>query len=234
VVPEVVRFFLSGVCHQIPDHSLAIGGQALPLCARCTGAFLGIVGGLVALWASGQGRLSGMPRGWVRLPLVCAALAWALDGSNSFAGLILGRAPLYPPSNALRLVTGIGLGLALSTLLYPIVQYAVAPGARDEPVLGQPRHAAAVLAAGLGLAALLLGWPPEWHPVWAAPLAGALVAVATFSVLTLVNSVAVILVLKKEGAAKEWRAIVPYAMVGLTASLTETGLLALIRRLIEG
>ena len=51
MVPEVVRFFLSGVCHQIPDHSLAIGGQALPLCARCTGAFLGIVGGLFVLEA---------------------------------------------------------------------------------------------------------------------------------------------------------------------------------------
>src|SRR5262245_40935798 len=30
-----------GVCHQLLSHSLIIGGHPLPVCARCTGIYLG-------------------------------------------------------------------------------------------------------------------------------------------------------------------------------------------------
>ena len=31
-----------GICHQIPERSLQLLGRPLPLCARCTGTFLGV------------------------------------------------------------------------------------------------------------------------------------------------------------------------------------------------
>nr|QGT51171.1 hypothetical protein Firmicute1046_2470 [uncultured Firmicutes bacterium] len=37
---------LSG-CHQLPERSLFICGYQLPVCARCTGAFLGYICGLI-------------------------------------------------------------------------------------------------------------------------------------------------------------------------------------------
>ena len=78
-----------------------VGGQALPLCARCTGTFLGVPVGLLALWASGQGRRSGMPRGRVWIALVLPVVAWMLDGANAFVGDLLGRVWLYTPHNVL-------------------------------------------------------------------------------------------------------------------------------------
>jgi hypothetical protein len=34
------------ICHQIPERSFFMDGQQLPLCARCTGTFLGAMLGL--------------------------------------------------------------------------------------------------------------------------------------------------------------------------------------------
>ncbi|MCD6518573.1 MAG: DUF2085 domain-containing protein [Anaerolineae bacterium] len=38
-----IHFLLSGICHQLPSHSLYLQGHPLPLCARCTGTYLGLV-----------------------------------------------------------------------------------------------------------------------------------------------------------------------------------------------
>jgi uncharacterized membrane protein len=228
---DIVRFLLSGVCHQIPEHSLMIGGQPLPLCARCTGTFLGVPVGLLALWSAGQGRRSGMPRGGVWLALAFPVVAWALDGVNSLINQITGRAWLYEPNNVLRLVTGMGLGLVLSALLYPVIHYAVGQQARDEPVLSRLRHVAALPLAGSALVMVLLAGPQAPHPLWASVVATA-TAAATVGVFVLVNGVMIILVLKKEGTARTWVKLAPYAAAGLTAALVEMGALALLRRLI--
>jgi uncharacterized membrane protein len=229
VILDVVWFLLSGVCHQFPAHSLVIGGQTLPLCARCTGTFLGVPAGLVALWVAGQGRRSGMPRGPIWLALALPVAAWALDGVNSFASEVIGRAWLYAPSNALRLVTGMGLGLVLSALLYPTIHYAMGWEACDEPVLSRPRLVAALPLAGCTLVAALLAAPGAAYTLWAIVLAAAAVGV-----LALVNGIMIILVLNKEGTAKTWGSAVPYAAAGLTAALAEMGVLALVRHAILG
>ncbi len=218
VVVDVVRFLLSGVCHQIPEHALVMGGQALPLCARCTGTFLGVLAGLLALWAAGQGRRSGMPGGHVRLVLALPVIAWALDGANAFVGDLLGRPWMYAPNNVLRLITGTGFGLVRSTLLYPTVHYAAgtaaaARAADDEPVLARPRYVA----------------PPAPYAVWAVALGA-----ATVGVLALVNAVFIVLALNREGTAGTWGGAVAYAVAGLGAALAEMGALALVRRLILG
>src|SRR5688572_19568285 len=70
------------VCHQIHTHSFTIGGHQLPLCARCTGMYLGALVTLVLL--------SRLRRKAVRLPArgVLPALGlffgvMMLDGINS-------------------------------------------------------------------------------------------------------------------------------------------------------
>ena len=37
------------VCHRIPARSFAFAGRPLPLCARCSGTYLGAVAGLIVL-----------------------------------------------------------------------------------------------------------------------------------------------------------------------------------------
>src|SRR6478609_4249234 len=45
LVPGTLKYKLDflgfGVCHQIASHTLFLGGHQLPLCARCSGIYLG-------------------------------------------------------------------------------------------------------------------------------------------------------------------------------------------------
>ncbi|HHX44073.1 MAG TPA: DUF2085 domain-containing protein [Chloroflexi bacterium] len=226
---DIARWLLSGVCHQLPEHALVVGGQALPLCARCTGTFLGVPVGLLALWASGQGRRSGMPRGRVWIALVLPVVAWMLDGANAFVGDLLGRVWLYTPHNVLRLVTGTGFGLVLAVLLYPTIHYALAPEAGDEPVLARPRDGLVLPLAGALQVATLQVATIAPYGVWAIALAA-----ATTGVLTVVNALLIILALNREGTAQRWSSVALYGVAGLGAALAETGTLALVRRLVVG
>jgi hypothetical protein len=49
-------------CHQLPRRSLAVGGRPMPLCARCTGMWLGILAGAAAgaLWSLRRRYLVGL------------------------------------------------------------------------------------------------------------------------------------------------------------------------------
>ena len=38
---RAVGLFLSGVCHQLPEHTLTTAAGQMPLCARCTGTYWG-------------------------------------------------------------------------------------------------------------------------------------------------------------------------------------------------
>ncbi len=112
------------VCHRIDLRSFHLGLRQLPLCARCTGQYVGAVVGLLfqAVFAR---RRSGFPSRWVLVLLGLFGLAYAIDGLNSYlsAPLLLQLLPglprLYEPSNLLRLLTGSGVGLAIAVILYP-------------------------------------------------------------------------------------------------------------------
>ena len=105
------------VCHQIEARSFHFFGYTFPLCARCSGTFLGAMLGLgyqVAL-----GRKGKMPRPIVLVLFGVMALSWVLDGVNSFLMLLPGGHAVYATQNWTRLVTGTGMGLAISVVLRP-------------------------------------------------------------------------------------------------------------------
>jgi uncharacterized membrane protein len=107
------------VCHLAPQRSYAIGPRPFPLCARCSGMFLGALVGMVYLFR--LGRYGGLPPLRSAIVFFFFALAWAVDGANSFARLLPGLPTLYPSQNWLRLITGTGMGLGLAAILVPIV-----------------------------------------------------------------------------------------------------------------
>lgn len=226
---RIIEFFLSGVCHQLPEHSLHLAGRPLPLCARCTGTFLGVGVGMLVLWALGHGRRSLLPP-WRAVPVLAVPVAvWAVDGVNSFVEWVIGRGPLYPPHNALRLATGLGLGLAIAAVLYPTFHYAMwrtSPGRTPaDRVLARPAEFAWMVGAGAAVGAGILAWGGAPYALVAALAAGA-VAVT----LTIVNGSLVALVVRAEGAATTWPGVLPYLGAGLALGLVETGALALVRR----
>ncbi len=114
------------VCHRISERSFHIGDYQLPLCARCSGMYLGAMLGL-SFQAIISKRRSGMPPWRVIIPLAFLVLVFGLDGSNSYLYLIKQTYPgafanipnLYIPNNILRLLTGSGMGLAISAAMFP-------------------------------------------------------------------------------------------------------------------
>jgi uncharacterized membrane protein len=107
------------VCHRIADHSFFVAGRQLPLCARCSGTYLGALIGLIVLGVRGRGRARSLPGPRYLLVLGVFFLAWGFDGVNSYLTLFPGLPYLYQPHNLLRLITGTLEGLAIAALLLP-------------------------------------------------------------------------------------------------------------------
>lgn len=113
---QKVHVALHGLCAQRPSHSYWVGDARLPFDARMMGIYGGFAAGAIVLAASGGYRRSrAVPRGWAAtLALLVGAMA--VDGFNS---LLLDMAAWHPygPSNALRVATGAGAGVALAIAL---------------------------------------------------------------------------------------------------------------------
>jgi uncharacterized membrane protein len=117
------------VCHQIESHTFVICGRPLPLCARCTGTFIGaLVGFFGQAVVLRRGRAVNFPSPLVIGILVVFMALWAADGLNSLlatdrlnAALValLHVRNLYEPQQWLRLTTGALNGLTMSALVYP-------------------------------------------------------------------------------------------------------------------
>jgi uncharacterized membrane protein len=98
----------SVVCHQLADRSFFIDGRQLPVCARCTGLYLGGVAGLAGwvAWkiARGWRPLGPSPRIAVRLMIV-AAVPTALSLAAGITGL-------WDGSNMTRAMLALPLGIS--------------------------------------------------------------------------------------------------------------------------
>jgi uncharacterized membrane protein len=106
----------SSVCHQIPSHSFKVGEDFFPLCSRCTGMHLGNFIGLVILFT--KGKKTSIPSRGIILILILFATLWAADGIKSFLYDLNHVAFLYTPNNSIRLLTGLGMGLSMSSTLF--------------------------------------------------------------------------------------------------------------------
>ncbi|NLE75278.1 MAG: DUF2085 domain-containing protein [Chloroflexi bacterium] len=220
--PAVLRAALHAVgyavCHQIADHSFFVGGWQLPLCARCTGTFLGATLSLALLWWRGRLRAGNLPPAHVLAALTLFIFAWAFDGLNSYLSSILGIFTLYPPHNLLRLVTGLGNGIALTHLAMPVFALTVwAQPAADRSLRGAPELAVTLAVAAA--AGCLVAWAPRalFGPL---ALGSALGAVA---LLTVVNTVIVVVVAGREAKAAAWRDLLLPLAAGLLLTAAEIG-----------
>ena len=130
------------VCHRIDARSFHIDDRQLPLCARCTGEFYA-AGVALIFQVFVSGKRSKLPSRGIIAVLVLFFLAFGIDGSNSYLYLLkqtsqgaLDKIPnLYIPNNILRLFTGSGMGIALATVLYPIINQTLWRDLDDRPAL---------------------------------------------------------------------------------------------------
>jgi uncharacterized membrane protein len=93
----------SVVCHQIPERSFHLAGAQLPVCARCTGLYLGAALGL-ALWATSGWRSR------ARWSNRTALTALAVSGAPTAFTVATAWLGIADPPNAWRAILAAPLG----------------------------------------------------------------------------------------------------------------------------
>jgi uncharacterized membrane protein len=211
------------ICHRIPERSFTLNGRQLPLCARCTGTFLGAILGLTAMLLLGRRRASRLPPVPVLAVLVLFVGLWGFDGLNSYLTFFPGAPHLYEPQNWLRLTTGTLNGLALITFVVPIANFTLWRKPAPEQVfknLGElllllPFVALLILAIQAEIGFLLY------------PLA-LLSSLGVVIMLALINSMIAVIVLGREGYAQTWmQALAPLTVGTAMAILQMTAMVVL-------
>lgn len=220
---DILRLLGAGVCGQIPSHSFIIGGRQLPLCARCTGTYLGALLGFLGLAMLRKRRASSLPPGEVLALLVNLIVLWAIDGLNSFLTLLPNAPHLYEPHNLLRLSTGTLNGLALSIIIYPLFNSILWKEADNERVIRRFRELTYLLIP----AALLIGIVQTQAGFLLYPVA-TLSILGVLLMLTLINTMIILIVTRREGRAASWREAFLSLVLGLLACLLELGALGLL------
>lgn len=99
------------VCHQRPERSFLLGSVPLPVCARCTGMYLGAaMAALVTVVGARIGGRSDIERRTSRLVLAVAAAPALLT-------LVYEWASGHTPSNELRASSGVLVGFGVAWVL---------------------------------------------------------------------------------------------------------------------
>ena len=208
------------VCHRIDARSFHLGERQLPLCARCSGTYLGVVAAVGGLLVLGRGKSGAFPA-WPYLSLFgLFGLLWAVDGVNSYLHLFPGAPGLYEPSNVLRLITGSLMGLSLGVLVYTGFNQAVWRDWRQEASIRRPLDMLWLLTAA-GLMVILVLWE---NVVVLYPLA-VISAASVVGLLTAVYSVIAVMVLRRENQASGWRDVRVPLLIGLTMAVLQIALI---------
>lgn len=228
---DILSLLGAGVCGQIPSHSFIIGGRLLPLCARCTGTYLGALLGLLGLAVMRKRRASGLPPSQVLASLAGFIVLWGIDGLNSFLTIFPNAPHLYEPRNLLRFISGVLQGLALSIIVYPLLNFLLWKEANTERVIRNWRELGYLL-----IPAALIIWIVQaqasflLYPVAVLSILGAL------AMLTLVNTMIVLIVTRREASsssietsqAESWRDALGPLLLGLLAAFLELSALGLL------
>jgi uncharacterized membrane protein len=220
---DILTLLGAGVCGQIPGHSFIIGGRQLPLCARCTGTYLGALLGFWGLAALRRWRASGLPPGEVLALLVSFIVLWGIDGLNSFLSLLPNAPYLYEPHNLWRLITGILQGLALSIVVYPLFNFLLWKEADTRRVIRNWRELGYLLTS-----AALVIWIVQTQASFLLYPLATLSMLGVLAMLTLVNTMIVLIVTRRESKAESWRDALLPLLLGLLATFLELSALGLL------
>ncbi|MCZ7672862.1 MAG: DUF2085 domain-containing protein [Chloroflexi bacterium] len=140
--------------------SFTIAGRQFPLCARCTGMYLGVFMVFGLLWLNGRLRRGGLPTFPILLLLVGFVALMGIDGVNSYLHFFPNAPHLYPPRNWLRLLTGMGTGLMMGLIMTPALMQTLWRNVDYTPVITSFRELGGMILVALLLIGLLLSNQP--------------------------------------------------------------------------
>lgn len=205
-----------GICHQIPERTFFLNGRPLPLCARCSGTYLGAVLGFLGLVVAGRRRVAELPRLGIIVVLGAFVAIMGIDGVNSYLSFFPTAPHLYAPNNVLRVSTGLLNGLALSLIVYPVFNYTLWRRVERRESIRRVWELLpffvpmALIVWGLESGAGVLLYP------FAIVSTGGVLAL-----LSMVNTMIVLILLQHESAADNWRQALPPLIMGMALSVLE-------------
>lgn len=207
------------VCHRIDERSFHIGDRQLPLCARCTGTYLGALVGIGALAV--LGRRAGNPPARRLLVILLGFIAvMGFDGINSYLTLFPGAPHLYEPQNWLRLVTGTFNGMAMAALVFPVLNQTLWKNWENRPALSGFRDLGVLVVLGV----IVIGLVLTENPVILYPLA-LLSALGVVALLTMLDTTLLLILTRRDGRVERWTGALLPLVAGFTLAILQIGLI---------
>lgn len=216
------------VCHRIDLRSFYLGERQLPLCARCTGMYLGALLCLAFQGVTAPRRMGSPPKRIIFV-LVIFVLAFAVDGLNSTLSLFDGAPLLYTPSNTLRLITGLGMGLVIGATIFPAFHASVWQYADPRPALGDLKQLGWLILLMVYLALILL----TQNPLILYP-AAILSAAGVLLLLTVIYAMLWLVILRRENRYNGFQELVLPFMLGFMTGLLQIAILDWLRFALTG
>ncbi len=217
------------ICHQISERAFHVDGHPLPLCARCTGIYLGVMIGFGVLLTGGRGRAALFAPRRVLLVMALFIVVLGLDGINSYLHLFPGYTGPYAPSNEMRLITGSLAGLVMITIMLPAFNGSAWAAPDNRRVLaGLGELGGLVLVIGLVDALVLLRNP------LILTVAGYLSALGPVVVLVLVWAILFMALARRENSARALKELRLPLIAGLGLTFLMLGAITLIRFKLTG
>lgn len=217
------------VCHRIPARSFFAYGRQLPLCARCTGLYVGVLTGLGMFLVRGRARASQLPPVRLLAVLVLLGTSYALDGLNSYLSLFDFYTPLYPPHNTLRLLTGTLFGLGMIALVWPVFNALTWAAPERTAPLRTARELGALYMLAAGVDGLILA---QWGA--ALRVVGILTAGGVVLMFTLIGAVLFLTVTRRENTLHTRHDLLVPALAGVAFAFTVIGGIDFLRYQLTG
>lgn len=216
------------VCHRIDARSFQIDERQLPLCARCTGEFYA-AGFALIFQAFVSKRKSWLPSKGILAILILFFIAFGIDGTNSYVYLLkqsgaLEQIPnLYVPNNTLRLFTGSGMGIALASVLFPVINQTIWREPTNDYALNR-KNFGILVALVIGINLLIL----TNSPIILYPIAY-LSALGTLSLLVLVFMILWMIIMKQDNTFEHLKQLWLPIASGLTLAVLMILIIDLLR-----
>ncbi len=194
------------ICHRIDARSFLVNGMPMPLCARCTGIYLGVMTCFLIALASGRTKISRLPPLGVSIVLVLFVGIMGFDGVNSYF-----------------------CGVALFSFTFPIFNGIVWRNSDWHRGVNNLRELGGICIVAGCVVLLVLTQRPVF--LWVFGLVSTLGVVL---MLTMIGTVTFLSVTHLDRNAIMWRHMAIPLLAGLTLAFIELGAMDLLRYALTG
>lgn len=215
------------VCHQIPERSFKIGDRTFPLCARCSGMYLGAF--TTFLYQLKRKRHGLLPPRKLLIVLGVLLVLFGIDGTNSYLHFFDGAPSLYEPNNTLRLITGLGLGMGMAAVLYPIFNQTMWDNWVENPALVSYVDILKLVLFNIIVFAIINSGNILFMFLLAMVSTGTIMFM-----LSMIYTVLLTMLFKKENKFHNLKDITWLAIAGLGCALAQVGVMDFIRYRLTG